>query len=185
MRARPVFVKLAAFFLTLAAALLLVSEIRHVRYRMATNERLRSSPPRPFNLSEDLGVEVGLVTLDRENSRVYARLRLWHHRGPALSPQKLWVRTFFFTPDDPSRHIRAGDEVELIRPLDGDGYADLTVAAPCSWCDDAEAPRGGYFARVQISDGRGETPLPHGAEFRDLNTAVPVVVHADRAQSRR
>jgi hypothetical protein len=179
MRARPVFVKLAAFFLTFAAALLLVSEIRHVRYRVAMNERLRSSPPRPFRLSDDLSFGVGLVTLDRENARSYTQLNLYVTRRPHM-PEKLWVRTFFFSPDDATGRIWGGEAIELNRPFDEHGNASVTVAAPCSWCADPQAPRGGYFARVQITDGREETSLPLWSQFRDISTAAPVVVHAER-----
>ena len=180
MTARPVFVKLAAFFFAFAAALMLVGEIRHVQNRIALSERLRSSPaPRPFNITEDLGVEVGLVTLDREHSRSYTRLRLSAYRGRV--PDKLWVRTYFFSPDDAEGRVWAGEGIEISRPFDEHGSVDLNVAAPCGWCDDEGIPAGGYFARVQIWDGRDATPLPEGAQFADLRTAVPVVVHAERA----
>ena len=120
------------------------------------------------------------MTLDRESGRSYTRINLHVVRRPHV-PEKLWVRTFFFSPDDKARRVWGGDAVEISRPFDEYGDAVVTVAAPCGWCDDEDAPRGGYFARVQISDGQEETPLPQGAQFRDLWTAVPVVVHAERA----
>jgi hypothetical protein len=177
MTARPVFVKLAAFFFAFAAAVALVGVLRNSwPARRVTSCGV--TPPRPFKLTEDLGVEVGLVTLDREHARSYTRLTLAAYRGRA--PEKLRVRTYFFAPDDEAGRVWAGDAVEISRPFDRHGSVNLTVAAPCDWCDDETAPRGGYFARVQISDGREETPLPQGAEFRDIKTAVPVVVHAER-----
>lgn len=179
MTARPVFVKLAAFFVAFAAAVALVDEMRHIRNRQALDTLYRAAESRPFKIAEDLGVEVGLVTLDREHARSYTRLRLDAYRGRV--PEKLWVRTYFFAPDDAGGRVWGGDAVEIDRPFDQYGSVNLTVAAPCAWCDDETAPRGGYFARVQISDGREETPLPWGAEFRDIRTAVPVVVHAERA----
>ena len=179
MTARPFFVKLAAFCFAFAAALMLVGEIRHVQNRIALDERLRSSPAsRPFYLLEDMDVEVGLVTLDREHSRSYTRLRLSAYRGRV--PDKLWVRTYFFSPDDAEGRVWANDSVEISRPFDELGSVNLTVAAPCGWCDDEGIPNGGYFARVQIFDGSDMTPLPVGASFADIRTAVPVVVHAER-----
>jgi hypothetical protein len=124
-----------------------------------------------------------MVTLDRENSRGYTRINLSAYRGRV--PEKLWVRTYFFSPDDPTGRVWGGDAVEIDRPFNQHGSVNLTVAAPCSWCEDVDAPRGGYFARVHISDGREETPLPWGAQFRDIKTAVPVVVHAERAPIQR
>lgn len=179
MRARPVFVRVAAFFLAFASALVLVNEVRHVRNRMAAAEQLRSyRAPRPFKLPEDLDVTVGLVTVDRENARSYTQINLSTYTG--RTPGKLWARTFFFSPDDKTGRVWGGDAIEIGWPFDKNGYANVTVAAPCSWCDDREGPRGGHFARVQISDGREATPLPEGGEFFDINTALPVVVHAER-----
>jgi hypothetical protein len=168
--------KLAAFFFAFAAAVSVVAVVRALR--PARPARYYAPPPRPFKLSEDLDVQVGLVTLDRENARSYTQVSLSTH--PARLPARLRVRTFFFSPDDPSRRVWGGDAIEIVRPFDGSASASVTVAAPCSWCADADAPRGGYFARVQVSDGREETPLPYGAEFRDISTAAPVVVHAER-----
>ena len=177
MRARPVFVKLAAFFFAFAAAVALVGVLRYTR----PPRRVLScgvAPPRAFKLTEDLGVEVGLVVLDRENARSYTRLRLAAYRGRV--PDKLWVRTFFFSPDDRTGRVWGGEAVEIGRPFKEYGSVDLTVAAACAWCDDETAPRGGYFARVQITDGREETPLPLWSQFHDIRTAVPVAVHAER-----
>ena len=177
MTARPVFVKLAAFFFAFAAAVALVGAFRVL---LPARPGVSDAPaPRPFKIAEDLGVEVGLVTLDREHARSYTRLSLSAYGGRV--PEKLWVRTYFFVPDDAALRVWAGDAVEIVGPFDRHGGVDLTVAAPCDWCDDESAPRGGYFARVQLFDGRETTPLPHGADFADIRTAAPVVVHAERA----
>ena len=182
MTARPVFVKLAAFFFAFAVAISVVAAVRALL--PAPPAPYYAQPPRPFKLSEDLDVTVYLVTVDRESARSYTQLNLSAYAKRA--PGKLWARTFFFSPDDKTGRVWGGDAIEIGRPFDENGYANVTVAAPCSWCDDAEAPRGGYFARVQITDGREETPLPpQGAAFRDIDTALPVVVHADRESSRR
>lgn len=182
MTARPLFVKLAAFFFAFAAAISAVAVVRALR--PARHYAYAPPPPRPFKLSKDLTFEVGLVTLDREHARSYTRFNM-HVVRRAGVPEKLWARTLFFSPDDPSGRVWWGGEVELNRPFDEYGDASMTISAPCGWCDNADAPRGGYFARVQISDGREQTPLPWGAEFRDINTAVPVVVHAERASPAR
>jgi hypothetical protein len=181
MTARPVFLKLAAFFFAFGAAVALVAVVRALL--PGPPAPYYAQPPRQFKLSEDLDVAVGLVTLDRENARSYTQLNLSTYARRA--PAKLWVRTFFFSPDDKIGRIWGGDSIEINRPFDENGYASVTVAAPCTWCDDADVPRGGYFARVQISDRREETPLPQGARFRDIWTAAPVVVHAERVPRMR
>ncbi|HLL75976.1 MAG TPA: hypothetical protein VK421_12030 [Pyrinomonadaceae bacterium] len=181
MTARPFFLKLAAFFFAYAAAVALVAVFP--KLLPDRPERLYA-PPRPFRLSQDLHTEVGLVTLDRESGRSYTRLNLRVGR-PSRAPEKLWVRTFFFSPDDPAGRVWGGDAIEIDRPFDEYGGAGVTVAAPCVWCDDEDAPRGGYFARVQVSDGYEETPLPYGSRFRDIWTAAPVVVHAERVPPSR
>ena len=176
MSARPVFVKLAAFFFAFAASVAVVAFFQPL---LRARPGVSYAPaPRPFRLAEDLGVEVGLVTLDREHSRSYTRLSLSAYGGRV--PDRLWVRTYFFSPDDAGGRVWVSDAVELGRLFDESGSVSLNVAAPCDWCDDADAPRGGYFARVQVSDGREATPLPAGAQFRDIRTAAPVVVHAER-----
>lgn len=183
MIARSVLVKLAAFFLAFAAAVALVGVFPRL-WPDRPEPRRAPAPARPFRLSEDLSFEVGLVTLDRENARSYTRLDLHVVRRLGV-PEKLWVRTFFFSPDDPARRVWVGDAIQIDRPFDEQGDASMTVAAPCAWCDDADAPRGGYFARVQISDDRDRTPLPDGALFHDIRTAAPVVVHAERVPRTR
>ena len=163
LNARPVFLKLAAFFFAFAAACALVAAVAALR-PARTALLYMPAPPREFRLAEDLGMEVGLVTLDRETSRSYARLKLWLP-SPHQAPQRLWVRTYFFTPGDPAGRVWAGEAVELKQPFVEYNYAHLTVAAPCTWCADEDAPPSGYFARVQSStDGR--TPRCRLARIR-------------------
>lgn len=179
MTARRVTVKLAAFFFAFVAAVALVRLFGPLGHDdQDCFPQLSSS----LRLSENRGVLAGgPVTLDRENSRSYTRVYV----SPRLksAPDKLWVRTFFFSPDDSASRVWGGEAVELVVPAGAHESPHLTVAADCSWC--ADAPLGSYFARVQVSDGREETPLPQGAEFFDIKTAAPVVVHADRDSSRR
>ena len=182
MTARPVFLRLAAFFVAFAAAVSVVALFRPAHVRRAVTTPL----PRPqFVLAETLESKVELISLDREGGRSYTRLKL-RLVGGSLAPEKLWVRTHFFNPSAPSLRVPAGDQVAVIRPFDGGGSVNVVVASTCSWCDDADAPESGYFANVEIYEyDYGERPHVLGSQFIDLKTAVPVVVHAERAPSRR
>lgn len=134
----------------------------------------RHTPP-PFNISKDLNADITLVALDREHKRSYTRLTLSLDYPRPLS-ERFWVRTYFFTPDDPSHRTWASAPVEIQQPFANGNYPIITVAAPCDWLSDNDAPQSGYFARVQFFTGNGETPLPSGEQFFDITTATPVVV---------
>lgn len=181
MPARRILLRLAAFFAAFAAAVALVL-------------LLAPAPPRPFRrppviscgfagppAAAEFDAEVELVTLDREARRSYTRLRL----APGAStppPARLYVRTYFFTVEGGTRRVWTQDAVELRDPSAAGRGASFTVAADCDWCADAGAPRGGYFARVQLLRDGAATPLPAGESFFDIRTAAPVVVRAERRE---
>lgn len=177
MTARPVFLKLAAFFFAFAAALSVVALFGPA----LTPRRPVARPATPdFAIADNLDTKVELVSLDRESGRSYTRLRL-RLVGRSLRPERLWVRLSFFNPSDPSGRVRGDDAVEVVRPFDGGSPAAFTVTSTCSWCDDEDAPASGYFANVEIFEDRGGAKPSHSSsQFSDLTTAVPVVVHAER-----
>jgi hypothetical protein len=181
MTARPVFVKLAAFFFAFAAAVALVAVFTPAPPRRVVVPRERPE----FVLAENLESKVELISLDREAGRSYTRLRL-RLVGGSRAPEKLWVRTHFFNPSAAWLRVPAGDPVAVERPFGGGSPASVIVTAACPWCNDAAAPGDGYFANVEIYEhDYQERPHTLGSQFVDLTTAVPVVVHADRASSRR
>lgn len=193
MTARPVFVKLAAFFFAFAAAVALVGALRYSKPArdvlscgFAPPRRAVAPRARPeFVLAENLESKVELVSLDREAGRSYARLKL-RLVGGSLPPERLWVQTVFFNPSHPSGRVLFDDVVEVARPFDGGSTTSVIVSSACSWCGDRDLPDGGYYANVEIYEhGYKERPAPLGAQFVDRTTAVPVVVHADRESSRR
>ena len=181
MNARRVLLRLVAFFAAFAAAISLVVLLT------PASRRARHVPPpapRAFILTEDLDTDVELVMMDRENKVTHTQidLRLVSNR---FGPEKLWVRTYFFAHGDPLGRVWAGDAVEISEPFAENSRVMFTATARCDWCDDEGVPEGGYFARVQISDGTDMTPLARGPQFSDITTAAPVVVHAERAASLR
>jgi hypothetical protein len=169
---RGITLRVAAFFVTFVAALSLTAFFMIARVR---NVRPLLAPPaRAFSVNRDLDTDVQLVSLDREHRRSYTRLKLWLTHYPA--PDKIWVSTYFFTPDDATRRIWWSAPVELRHPFADNNVVTLNVATPCDWCGDAYAPRSGIFARVRISTDEEVTPLPEYDHFFDITTAVPVVV---------
>lgn len=178
MTARPLFVKLAAFFFAFAAAVALVA-----LFTPAPPRRVVVLRPRPqFVLAENLESQVELVSLDREAGRSYARLKL-RLVGGSLPPERLWMRIYFFNPSDRWRRVWADDAVELVRPFDRGDTAPVTVSAPCTWCEAPDVPASGFFARVEVHEDREaltlRVPPPLGSPFGDIREAVPVAVHAD------
>lgn len=179
MPARGILLRLAAFFAAFAAAAALVSLLTP-RRPPRTVARVAAPASRP---AENPEAEVETVLLDRREGRSYTRVRL-SRRGRADAPAKVWARTYFFTADESARRVWAGEAVEIRDPFAGrDGDALLTLVADCDWCAAPDAPRGGYFARVQVSTGREESELPAGERFFDIRTAAPVVVRVERPAS--
>ncbi|MFL6229083.1 MAG: hypothetical protein ACJ741_09910 [Pyrinomonadaceae bacterium] len=169
---RGITLRVAAFFVTFVTALSLTAFFMIARVR---NVRPVLAPPaRAFSLSRDLDTDVQLVSLDRENRRSYTRLSLWLRFYRA--PERLWVRTYFFTPDDPARRVWSSAPVELRQPFADGSAMTLNVAADCEWCGNANAPRSGFFARVQVSTDSESSSLPEYDQFFDIRTAAPVVV---------
>lgn len=192
MAARRIALRLAAFFAAFAAALSLVALFTPaprpvLRGSCAATLAVVSCPPAAeFVLAENLDADVELVSLDRENARSYARLRL-RLVGGSRAPERLWARTYFFDPSDQSGRVRAGDVVELARPFAEGDTAGVTVSAPCSWCKDA--PAGNYFARVELHEDCANWERCAAASFPrvppgpgplfDIRSAVPVAVHVE------
>jgi hypothetical protein len=125
--------------------------------------------------------EVRLVSLDFQSRKSYTTLTL--NRAPRRpAPERLWVRTYFFTPDG-SRAALYTDTVELHDPFQDGDTVTLTAAAPCHQCDQAPA-KDGYYARVQVSTRSGNDLLPRDVLIDDdIATATPVLVQNDRDSS--
>ena len=166
------FTFLPAFFL---ACYFTPDPPRTVRPRVATQKPLA---PRVFNIIKDVRPEAEMVIMDRAHGRSYTRLRLVFH-GAWPAPERLRARTYFFLPGDPAQRVWTGQSVEINRPFEESHDTTVTVADVCDLCDDRDAPRGGYFARVQLYADGVETPLPVGERFFDAATAAPVLINVE------
>jgi hypothetical protein len=139
---------------------------------------------------EPATVEVPLsarfVMLDFEHRKSYTTLEL--ARNPHQpAPDKLHVWTYFFTPEGAARReIWSAAPVELTRPFDASDTARLHVEAACTFCNDSQAPRSGYYARVYLTTDARPPINPGANDFDfDIMTATHVLVQAATAAERR
>lgn len=145
----------------------------------------RQSPPETAPPETPVHIKARLVTLDFERRNSYTTLVLERDRQQP-APEKLWVRTYFFTPDSATTSkLWTSDPVEIRQPFATGDKVTINAVAACFWCDDGGASMSGYYARVYLS-----TASPEAASVReeqlsyDITTAIPVVVEAAAKHSR-
>ncbi|HEV2706305.1 MAG TPA: hypothetical protein VGV59_10300 [Pyrinomonadaceae bacterium] len=172
-------VALARFYGLLSAPVLWLDEVR-------TPEIARVAPARGgAREAFEVPLAARFVTLDFERRRSYTTLELdgevWRD-----APDKLRVWTYFFTPEGAARgEVWAAEPVELTRLSGGSDIFKLNAEAACSFCDDADAPPSGYYARVYVTtDSRPPVNLHAGNFDFDIKTASPVLVQATTARRR-
>lgn len=141
------------------------------------NPTISSIPRHPLiaDVVENSGISytVRMVSLDlTDRTRGYTVLRLKLLPGQP-APQKLWVTTFYFSPDivpggswssttEFSQPFAKGDEVEVV------------ASDAWNW---TEPPGADYFARVSVSTGNTDDSYPPDIRFdRNVNGAIPVVI---------
>jgi hypothetical protein len=145
-------------------------------YLTLPNPAMPSVPLRPLIAeaveSPDISYNVRLVSLDFTNrttgyTSLSVKLRPGH---PA--PEKLWVTTFYFSPDI----ARSGwsSTTEIRQPFAKSNEVELVAADSWNW---GSSPRVGYFARVYVSTGYTDNSYPQDIRFnRNIKDAIPVVV---------
>jgi len=140
------------------------------------------NPPAP-SVVHAVGSRVKLVSLDFINRQSYTALSLTREAGrPA--PAKLWVTTLFFTPNNPSKRVWTS-VAEIPGPFANGDTFEYVATASCEWCSYPDAPKAGYFARVYVTAGYADSSYPPDIDFdRDITTAIPVVVQAERKTPR-
>jgi hypothetical protein len=172
----------AVFCLSIA-----ITKYFHTPFKAATNvSGVEPSSPLVFVPQTDSGLgsyQVELVSLDFQSRHSYTTLTL--NRAPAKrAPERLWVRTYFFTPDG-SRAVLYTDTVEFHNPFINGDTITLTATAPCHQCEQSLA-RDSYYARVQISTRSGNDLLLRDVLIdKDITTATPVLVQNERSSSSR
>jgi hypothetical protein len=136
---------------------------------------------------QSINYKVRLVSLDFINGKSYVTLTFDHKAGDP-APDLLWVTTVFLSPESESDKIWV-TKTEVRIPFGAGAGANLpgtyevTAAAPCPWCVLPGRPASGYFARVYVSAHINQFTSAEALDL-DIRTTVPVVVQADRKQSR-
>lgn len=120
-----------------------------------------------------------LVSLDFINKQSYTALSIQRQPGQPV-PQKLWVRTDYFSPDyAPGRSWTS--QTEISQPFAQSERFEYVATASCDWCSSSDTPKAGYFAHVYVFADYDGTAYPPDSQFNgDITTAVPVVVQAER-----
>lgn len=131
-----------------------------------------------------LSYEVKYASLDFINQKSYATLIINAQAGRRL-PEKVWVRMYFFAPDDERRRVWPSEAVELRVPFVNGDRMEATSVAACDWCQSSTVPKAGYFARVIVSPtSASDTYLADSEINREITTATPVVVQDERNAGR-
>lgn len=133
----------------------------------------------PFSVtkekSQTIGYEVGQVLLDFTNQKSYTEVTLkLQHGQPA--PEKLWVTTYYFSPDYASGRGWTS-QTEINQPFAKGDRINLVTASSCDLCSSSDTHRVGYFARVYVStEYADKSSSPDAPLNRDITTATPVVI---------
>lgn len=182
--------RLATFLLTFSLALFFVNLF--VRPLMHTIDAPPAAPPAPISIFDDqasskiVSYKAQLVSLDFLSGKAYATLALKHTATKDSAPEKIWIRIGFFAPDDAARKVWTSEPVEVRDPFRASDTNTLTVSGECFPCVDANAPAGGYYARIFVSTVP-ENSLRVREELTnfDLADAIPVLVQNKREAAHR
>lgn len=141
-------------------------------------------PPPPPVRQPQVTHKAQLITLDLAARKSHATLVLERERGrPA--PERIWVWTAFFVPDDARGRIFSGAPVELRDPFAFGDRVTVNVTGACPWCGEKDSPANGYYARFNIStESAAAARLGDEEVSRDISTATPVVVEEGRKKTR-
>lgn len=135
--------------------------------------------------TDGLTYKASLVSVDFAAKRAYTTLVL--EREPSQSvPERVWVWTYFFVPDDAALASWSSEPVEIEKPFAG-GKSRVTVTAEsaCDWCDAAGVRKDGLYARVKVSNVSKESARvrQENLDFQ-ITTATPVVIQHGKRPAR-
>ncbi|MBA3441158.1 MAG: hypothetical protein H0T92_14945 [Pyrinomonadaceae bacterium] len=171
--------RVAVFLVTLGVAVAITNY-----YDLPSRTIIKVSEPTSalipaFNSSsESVPYKAQIISLDFEKQKCFTTLTI-KREGSGPPPDRLWVWTYFFAPDDRSQKIWASDPVEIREPFVNGDKAIITATALCGWCAERGTPRTGYYARVQISTESSEASrLAEEQTNRGILGAVPVLVQS-------
>ncbi len=174
-------VRLATFLATFTLALVIVSLF--ARPLLSNVDALpvadlALTPPKLSVVSAQssnfVDYKTQLVSLDFVSGTAYATLTLKRRAG-VPTPDKVWVQTVFFAPDNTARKVRTGAPVEVREPFALEDTKTLTVAIACLPCANEDAPASNYYARIFVSTTPENLTREAQTNF-DIATATPVLV---------
>ena len=137
------------------------------------------APPRPARDRSARSVphKVQLVSLDFNAAKTYTTLTLEREPDPSQpEPERVWVRTYFFAPDDKNGSTWSSDAVEFRQPFAHGNRATLTATSRGRWCEDPSVPRCGLYAVVEVSTVSAGPALPPSKMTLYIADATSVLV---------
>lgn len=177
--------RLATFLITFTLALVIVTLfarplISKVDVAPVADPALTA--PKPVVVSHQarsfVDYKTQLVSLDFVRGTVYQTLTL-NRRAGESKPDKVWVQTILFAPEDAAaRKVWTIAPVEIREPFALEDTKTLTVAVECLPCvnEDAHASNN-YYARTFISTTTENLTREAQANFDfDIAAATPVLV---------
>jgi hypothetical protein len=125
--------------------------------------------------TEAVTYKVQQVTLNFINNTTHIALSFKLLPGQPV-PEKLWVTTFYFSPD--SAMNGWSTTTEIPQPFGRGNQAEFVATDSSDFSVSSDEPRIAYFARVYVWAGYDDNSYPPGVQFdRDITQAEPVVVH--------
>lgn len=172
-------VGLFVFSLALGAAIVL-TKIAATRFRPVPQSQLApvSSPPARNPGSLPLSYRVRQSVVDFRTKRSHTTLLIEGNGvNDGRRPARLWVWTYYFTPDQPGKSW-AGEPSEIAYPLlGGSGTQTVTVTGACPVCDAKLGAKTTFYVRVHISAEPPERAnLQDSLKSFDITTATPVLI---------
>ena len=136
-------------------------------------------PPGSYRENAPVSFKTQLVTLDAARSKGHVALVL--ERDPARpAPASVWVWAYFFSADAPGRYC-AGDPVEVRKPFDAGGRAEVKVELPLTGCPAPRGPSSTFYARVNVSsESAFAARLAEQRISYDVSQASPVVLEGQK-----
>lgn len=180
---------IAAFLVALGAAIM-VTKFAQSRFHASPSPTpivpVSVPPPVVNTNASPVHYRVQQSSIDFASNRSYIRLLVERAASEetATQPERLWVWTYYFTPDAPGRSWSSAP-VEIANPLAnraGGRSATVTVTGECPLCDAAaRRTRATYYARTHVTSEPPERARPDEAlRSFDINTATQVLVQGRR-----
>ena len=146
---------------------------------VSTSELIHQISIEEVEVPEPVNFKVRLVSLDFINRQSYTALKLKREAGQP-APERLWITTVFFLPDRGFGKLLTSN-TEILKPFVNGDIVEYVAASSCDWCESANIPRAGYFARVYVSANYADSSYLPDINFDfDIKTATPVVVQDKR-----